>query len=391
MRGWWGWVPLFVALAGAPTAGAETLPLGERRPVAMVVMTPPGVSAPLPSTELYRLADETLQSFGPLAIRTPEQAGIDPDQLLGCGLDERLRCYARTVVTARQSREPRYLAVVSVLRAGKDKKLTSLVMDLDAAMALSDLGDEAEDRIYAEATVTAEATLPEGDRAALAKHFQALFGSARRFFLASGYDQPRAQVTLIGSGGFSVELDGRGLGIMKGPDTVLTELLPGRRKLSLEDPEQRYLPFAHQLELVAGDDLRLEIEHRANPEAIASMHPLHHINRWGGLAVAVVGLGLTTWAIAASPEATQIGVCDGPGCSDSSRRFATFCELTSDRPASCGGGPLAGPLGVSLLLAGGGAALLDTLFTAPEEVPWWPPLASFGLGLLFYGAAAVLQ
>lgn len=387
MRGWGWWLLFFLPLPAA----AEELPLGERRPVAMVVFTPQGVSAPLPSSDLYRLAEEALQAIGPLAIRTPEQAGIDPDQLMACNLEERLRCYARSVARMRQSREPRYLAILSVLKVGKQRKLTSLVIDLDNALGLSDLGDEAEDRIYTEATVTAEATLAEGDAKAMATHLGNLFGAAKKFFEASGYDQPPAQLTLLGSTGLSLELDGRGLGILKGPQTVLTELLPGRRKISLEDPERRLLPFAQQLEVGAGDALSVEIPRLDDPNAQRPRHVLHTVNFWGGITVAALGAGLTTWALAASPAATQVGVCDGPGCSSSSRRFASFCELTADRPATCEGGLLAGPLGMGLVLAGGGTALLDQLLVPDEELPWWPPLIAFGAGLLFYGAAAVLQ
>lgn len=377
---WW-------ALAGALPSEAPSV--GERAPLVVVVLSPPQVPAQLAVSTLLETADRVVRPWTGLAVRSPEQAGAEPSALARCPTDRRLACWLS--VAEALSPPPPFLLAVSVLaRAGEPDRVSAVLMDVARGAEVVrgvDGPDEREDLLQIHAAQATLGATPLADARALESWLTVLLTERWRPMLeARGQWMPLGRARLVLDQAAEAELDGRALGTLGPGEVLLDELRAGPRALRLTSADGRAQVVPLVLE--PGVEARVAI---VWPSAVAPI--LRTTTAWAGLGVAAAGLGLATWAAAASPGVQGLSPCVGPACEGAQpARWDDACTLTRDDPAGCGAtrGVRIAPLGLALLAGGAtwalGAALGDT-----EAWPWLVWVVGAAAGAATYGVMVAAE
>lgn len=378
---------LLWALAGAPL---EAPSVGERAPLVVVVLAPPQAPAQLAVSTILEATDRVVRPWTGLAVRSPEQAGAEPSALARCPTERRLTCWL-TVAEALDPPPPFLLAVSVLARAGEPDRVSAVLLDVargrEVLRGVEGL-DDREDLLQIHAVQSTLGASPLADVRALEAWLGALLTERWRGPLeARGQWMPLGRVRLELDRAAHVELDGRALGTLGPGEVLLDELRGGRRTLRLTAADGA---AAQALTLV----LEPGVEARPAviwPSAVAPL--LRTTTAWAGVGVAAVGLGLATWAAAASPGARGLTPCVGPACEAAlPERWDDACTLTRDDPAGCGAerGVRIAPLGLGLL-AGGATWALGAALGEPEEWPWLVWLVGAAVGAASYGVMVAAE
>jgi hypothetical protein len=336
---------IFAAVALA--AIAATIDVGERASLMMISLKESGASE-----RLLRLADVSLRAHSRLAVKSPEQLGIDSSRLLDCELDRRLSCWVREARGVGADAAV-YLLAISVVPSGE---ITVLLIDLDRARTLA-----GENEIFETVITVRASNVKLAEDAALSALFDELF--ARRFaevFEARGLRSlPGAIELAVDRAGLSIALDGRVVGSTSTQAIVLSSVAAGLRRISLREAESEVL--SREVEVRPASVARVELVLRP-PD-----HTLRSVALIGGGA-AVVG-GLATGTIAFIGRGERITPCVG----------AATCEVS---PRLVPG--VAVGLGIVVF---GAVWAIGALAAPDEDLYFW---LSLGLGVALGGATVAL-
>jgi hypothetical protein len=383
------------------------LSVDQRSP--MVVLVTAKGRAEREISELIAAAAAAIEPHTALRLRSIDAMVADESALRGCPEEERLGCwvlavrsdYAAGGSSAERRRQPadpgrsgpRFLLVLSLLGGGSDA-ISAMIIDTDRALERFDLAErsdprwreQVENEIFERACRSAQGFALLSDRGSLAHYFDRLVeGDLRELLQEAGEWAPFGSLTLLGTPpGMAVQIDGREVGVTSADRTELIDLRPGPRRLILEDRRGGGARFESTVEIARGQEARLDVSLAKRDGSAARLGTF-----WGGVALSAAGVAITSYALAARPPALSVRPCFEPGCEgQAAPAFATFCELASDSPSTCGGGVLAAPLGLGL--AGAGAALIAGTLATDQELPWiaWIAAAAVGLGTYGIGAAA---
>lgn len=393
---------LLCLLVPAPARADENTDvfrLGERRPLVMFVVRPGNTAGPK-GVDLFRAADDVLAKRTGLFVENAEQAGVDLATISACGASELLACYSRAVPDSNKTIRRRHLLVVTLFdRQNNTAGISSLLIDLDAAKSAhgafvdsdEDSKQRLEDAIFERTARASERTVDLRDANAVRAYFEQLFDRELRPMLEADFD-PFGGLELIGAAPeLELEVDGNVLGKTSGKKIAIREVRPRKLKLELSDPQQRYLKLEREVDIIRGETSTLNIELvRVARPGIAPQ--VRSATFWGGLGLAVAGGVLATYAIAKTPSGELLETCTGLDCENQNKNFATFCELSSDRPSGCSkNGVRAAPLGMSAILSGGIFAIGTKLFGEETEIPWLPLAIGTVAGIAGYGIVAAVD
>lgn len=357
---------------GAPAVAELTL--DERTPAVLLLSTPKDAAPSAPTSAYLEALAAALRARTHYALLSPEQAGLDRDPLLDCARERRLTCFTLAVHNASPSAAAIFVLGVLPLDRAQDR-LSLAVIDVARARAIEadDTGgaDEREDAIYAGARRTEPKTVRAADRASLAAWAVAAIAETVE-------PSPLGAIAIANTlAGAELRVDGVLLGSAGAPSTMLLDVRPGVRKISM-----------------AGAELSIAVEpgktaNAAFPVELGRVAPdfgRHRLIFWTGGGVAVLGGALAIYSAVrgGAIEARCVGSSAEARCEAAG--FPTFALDTgalpsSDRDAVNGGPPIL-PLALGLLAAGGTAALSAHLSEDPEA--WWLPLL---LGAAAGGAA----
>jgi hypothetical protein len=407
----------------ASTAGAEDQQGGEitlqnRAGFAFLLGTPTGEVARTSSSEIIRIVSDLLRVETDFAIQVLDAAVmVECKGNLGCiSLKARARDYdpaARPSENGailpyrehvRRLREdkvayPRYLLVLSnVSLEGEEDRMTAELVDTDLALGLfhdaprgsSDWQEDVEARISASAVllppIRANLRDPDETRRFLEKLFLEDF---RALFERASHWHPYGSILLEGTeAGLGVTLDGDTVGTTSEGATKVHQVLPGTHRVELVHPE--YAPFSQDITVTAGGTTRVE----GKPSRVArTASSVHRLVFWSGVATAVAGAALTVYGITRPIGGPTTACFDVPGseCVANSK-FVTFGydkDATIARDVNPSGVMIV-PLGYSLASTGA-AWSIGSLLTDESDIPWIPVVAGLGLGVLLYGASAILD
>jgi hypothetical protein len=376
------------------------LSLDERAPLAMVVLTPTGPAKSTSSSDLYRIADEVLRSRTGLWIQSPEQSGVDIAQLAACELKERLSCWARSARFESGRGVPLLLVVSGHALSAGGERLTSVMIDVDAALNVyktsthdgDDWREHVENRIFEDAVHTVSGAVNTDRPEEVRAYFEQLFDrDLREVFEAARQWHPYGTIDLqIGEPGLHIEIDGHTVGETKRGHTTLREVIARKRRIDITDPHGRFAPITADVQLEPGESKTVSLS--LVPLSSPLDSKLRTATIWGGVAAIGVGAAITADAMARAPRAGIVAPCTGGACAlHSSNKLASFCELGRDLPSSCGSSVLAAPLGYSLMISGAIWALGTAWLTDDGDVPWIEIAAGIVAGSLAYGLSAALD
>lgn len=390
-----------LSVAGNARAGEdfEEHRLGERHALAMLVVRA-GASKSAPGTDLFRAADEALSERTGLTIETPEDAGIDAAVLAACPADELLACYARAVPSTSQHSRLQHLLVVTLFERSDGKtNLSSLMIDLAAARrAMESIfgGDEdakqrLEDAIFERTARAKERVVDLKDAAAVSAYFRGLAEQDLRAMIeASGEYEPFGELELDGvPAALELAVDDSVIGRTAGKAIIIREVRPRKLRIELSDPQRRFLPLEREVDVVRGERAKLDVQlvPAADPGAAPA---IRRATFWSGVGLSTIGTVLLISTLAAAPSAERVTPCAGGDCSPQGARFASFCELTKDRPSACGsGGVLPAPLGYSMAATGAVWAFSTAFFGDENDAPWWALISGAVLGIASYSISAL--
>lgn len=353
--------PLLAVLTFASSA----IVLEERLPLAMLVIAGDG------ALESAFTAEEVVEK---MSVALAKHTSLAP-QLFplpkNCDEKARLVCWVDAVVSSELPL--RYLLAVSYQHeASGGTRIAALLIDIPAARNIPS-GADREDEL-AQRAASATDTIA-GDSDALAAYFELLIGQKfRADFEANQHFDPYGTIALdTPRAGYRIVLDGRFVGTSSKGETLLENVLPGRRTLVLIDPE-------HEARTQTTLTVRSKETAAFSPIAVQSPAldgpSYRQLTFWTGVGLATAGSALAIWGLTANPR--------------EGHTFATLCE-TSERDASCAdrGGPLAAPLGYSVALIGGIWAVGSEL--SDDEQPWIPFVIGLAVGAISYGVSAALD
>lgn len=341
--------------------------LEERLPLAMLVIAGDG------ELESAFTADQVVEKMSAALAKHTSLAPQQFELPKNCPEKARLGCWVDAVVTPEL--EPRYLLVLSFQHeAGAGLRVATLLIDVPAARRIVRSPEAAREDELAQRAASATDVI-SGDGDALAEYFDILIGQKfRADFEANQHFDPYGTISLdTPRSGYRILLDGRFVGTSSRGETLLENVLPGRRTLLLIDSEN---------EARTQTILTVRSKETSTFSAVAVQAPplegpsYRQLTFWTGIGLATAGTAVAIWGLTAKPR--------------EGHTFATLCE-TSERDASCAdrGGPLAAPLGYSVALIGGiwaaGSELSD------DEQPWIPFVIGLAAGAISYGVSAALD
>jgi hypothetical protein len=402
-----GLIAAGIAGAAAPAIAAEEAPAaiveaGERSPLLALVLAPLGTVTHTPASEIYRAADGSLRAITDLFVVTPEQAGVDMAMLATCPLQERFACWVRTSRAGHEGvgAGPRHILVLSVqpLDSGNDEISAFLIDTEDAlkrARALE--GDEGwkerlENEIYEASVETQPRTIRPARKDELARYFDDLFSRELANALgAANHFEPYGQLDVVSNAaGIGIEIDGRLVGTTAIGTTRVRELRAKSRRVVLNDSMRRYAPFETRVDVHSGEIVRVEAS--LIPLDDESPSVVRRATLWSGVALVAGGAVLTGWAIAGAPSGRSVDACTmgGDCAADRSFDFATFCDLSTDRPGGCAerSGVLVAPLGIAMIAAGGAFSSGSLLFENDDDL-WIAVVAGALAGGAAYAFSAI--
>ncbi|MFO0725485.1 MAG: hypothetical protein U1E65_17000 [Myxococcota bacterium] len=320
-----------------------------------------------------KAAVDARTDFETLEIQT---FGVASQELDACPSDRLFACWAH----AFRRNRPAYLFVVRLEPSEAGAAVTAIWLPIVGA-SQSGAEPTEEERFEQSASMVGKVTSAD----ALREEVMRLLDEQLKPRLeAAGRWDPSGSLLVDADGPVRVQLDGVDLG--QGP----TQLVLERVRIGI-----------HRLEYVGASGAQTErVEVKLDERARAAwIHdvvapartaaPPAAIGRAsliGGSALVLGGVVLSVWAAAAHQPFRGALACAAPPCGEGAR-FATFADLTgsSGDPRQ---GLLVAPLGYSLALAGGTAAIGAWILDQSED-SWWTVLAALGLGALSYGVSAL--
>jgi hypothetical protein len=223
----------------------------------------------------------------------------------------------------------------------------------------------------------------------LRRYFAGLVEELRPSLEKSGRWEPFGALSVRSEvEGVALSLDGRELGVAGVGLAELVELRPGTRILGAVSPEGAR--FEARVRVLRGNVAELSLPFRPAPDP--AIRVSRAVGLYGGAGLALGGVVVLAAILFGPSAATEVVSCRvGASCAAPEARFATLCDVTSGR-SSClaAGGPLALPLGLSLLSAGSGLSL-GSLLTEDEQLPWVGWVAGVAAAGLVYGLSAALN
>lgn len=345
------WAALIGSLA---VAAPSSIAVDDPTPLIVVSTSPAKVETGLPATAVYETVAAALGPHSPLAVRTPEQAGIDVATFVACPLDRRFACWTR--LASADDRSAILLVVSLVPGAG----VGGVALDLEAANeALEALGsassERAENRLFSIAvSLTATGDDPIEERLGRAVK-QALTKITRRRGLAR-----TGKIELSADAGLHIYVDGRAVGITRDSPTSLESLRPGRRQVELRAERDAEAVAAGAVDVASEATAVVDLRPTERPS-----HPMHAYSAWAGAGVAAAGAALVFAALATQPE---------------DRVLMPDAERSVDYD-----GVLA-PIGFGLIGAGAVAGVGYGWFANAETYEWWWAAIGVAAGALVFGA-----
>lgn len=397
-------VLLSAQLAEAATPDAE-IDLAQREPLVIIPLIPPDTAPHLRSSEIIELTDQLLERQTDLTAVGPDQAGISVDAMERCPAELRLSCWAREARPAYRPEPPdphdapsppRLLLVLAIqARPQEPDRISGLLLDTTAALAAYDAQDRslpdwehaAEESLFQSAVVDRPGFVVVSSREDLRRYLRELIEALRPALERRGHWQPFGELTISGvDAGLAIELDGRPIGSTGAGDTRVRGVAPGPRRVRLRDPRGELADAEATISVVRGTERRLQLALVPRPRPLA--RHLRTAGIWTGLGLVLAGAVVTAVAVANPPDFRYLEPCVGSGCAGASTSFARWCDLGSGS-SDCSGGPLAAPLGYSLIIAGavtGGGSLLSE--AEEPELSWLWPVLGLALGAGSYAISA---
>ncbi|MCK6551556.1 hypothetical protein L6R52_37335, partial [Myxococcota bacterium] len=237
---------VLVALASASPARID---VRERAPALVAITLPRSAEPSVSATELARAASAAFRAQTGLDLRSADELGLDADLASRCDRGARLSCWLSAVPATRaatsERRGPRRGEVTAIfvvgvvpLGDGRDRITATLVDVARAGACARDThdGDEViEDCIWERSAKTEPSVLERSTPDELVAFFTAqLDGALAPLVDDLGERAPFGRVELTTStGGVDVELDGEPVGTLAAGATILEDVRPGRRTLTL--------------------------------------------------------------------------------------------------------------------------------------------------------------
>jgi hypothetical protein len=375
--------------------------LAERTPAVVIVAVPHGAAPRVPAAELVRAASLAFRAKTGLDVRGAEQAGLDPELASRCDRGRRLSCWLASLPVADRAgaKEPAIAAmlVVTVVPLEARDRVTMTLVDVarasDCRASITD-GDEAlEDCIWERSAKTEPTQLDDPRPEALAR----FFGDRIDVELAPMLDElrelaPYGRIELVSpTPGVELDVDGAPAGTLGAGTTILEDVRPGRRTLTLS--RDGAITLVLPVHVARG---------RTSTAAVAlvplvaepSTRPARVVF-WTGAASTAAGVALGVWALARSASVTTTCLVAAPGAACESVGAPTFSGATDTRPSFDREGinpaGLSIPVVASGLTAAGAAWMTASLFEADDGVPWLPIVLGLGAGLAGASVAALLD
>lgn len=362
------------------SVASDVVNVGERAPLAVVVVTPSGAPGRVSRSEVIRhLAD--------LLARDTD---FSPD-LLDDGLVK--ECRGSTSCLVLHAERSPYLLVVSNLTASDGADLmTAFLVDVEQALAarsgisLESPGwqDEADAAIRPAIVARSErAEIATGDEA---RTFMEAFlrDRARAPLAAAGHWQPFGAIEIVAdSAGLAVRLDDVTVATTSTGSTRLVGVAPGTRRITIEHPD--YAAFSTNVDVDRGTTavVRAALE-RSNGEGSAIRSGV----LWSGVVISAAGVFVSVFALAKHDGGTRYcGVAEGSAPCAADRDFRASC-YDSRTGTNCGG-VLIAPLGLALIGLGATWSLGTLSFGDADAIPWWQIAAGVALGGAIYAISAV--
>ncbi|MEQ9501319.1 MAG: hypothetical protein RIT81_30905 [Deltaproteobacteria bacterium] len=357
--------PVIAALAttllAAPDVEPTVIDVAGPAPVFATLVLPPQGLERLSSTFLFNAMKQALSATAEADVVPLEGAAYE-----ACTERKmpRTLCIVRTALPEQErGRGGRFLAVISVritTIADKEEEVVAvLLIDLDRARALDTGGDAAAvDRSIRREAVVLRAPptlLPSPDEATRFLTQQlAPLGDAIR-----DVDPLDANAELgitTSTGGVNLFIDDREVARIGDVRAVeLRRVQVGKRRIAARGPHIE--PFETDIALAAGRRRTLDLELTlANPPIYGGVYTGM---RWGGIAAAAVGTGLTIWA----PFVPKLYRTLDDGEEEVASKLVVQAQV-----------------GLPLLAVGITWAVLGFLRDDPKRFPWWELLAGAVVG-----------
>lgn len=414
------------------SARAEALPVdiavNERAPISLLIIAPTKDIASTTRSEINRLAAAALENKTNLKLDLFDQGAIqDCEGKLTCFVEVvrsdydlkklalhredspgRLKHFSEIRVMLRSATPPppRFLAIISSTRQadGSDRLIPVLIDTDDALSYIHEANErgkrgnlqerEALENKIAQFSVRAS---PPPKRVAAGQIDQFL----RQLFLEefrpelerAGSWEPYGQIALeIAQPGLEIELDSRRIGTTRpGGRTVIGAIMPGERTIRLFSPE--FLPAERPVSVVRGKTALLSVNMQRQPKQLARATRTGMF--WGGIATALIGAGVTAYAIKQASSPAWVPFCirsAGEPCQGSSEFLRAGAPGAGDRVApdqNPNGSSFfrLAPLGYSL--AGMGLTWSATSALMGDQDSF--PVLEIGLGVIVFVASMALS
>lgn len=369
------------------TLAALPQPQLVREPAVLVVLSPQGNKS---SSALFlEAAAAELEVRTNLALRSPEQVGLNLETLEACPAAERYGCWVKAVPEG-----PRWLGLVFVTErpGGKGLSLATIWLELETARTIAAepatnaaMIEVRESALYAQAIETPRSQLPSAESRELRAYFGALYdGPLAAAFAAKGHRQESGSLRVLTEGpDLPVRIDGVEVGRTSGGQLDLRGIRVGTHRVELPGRPAQAVP----IERGAAATLTF------GPEPLPP-HPARSMARISALVLAGAGLAVLTVGAAQASGGTA-------GCLVSQRASAEECpgavlvgtgggsDASPADPRALSSGP--GYLALGLGLGGAAAGLVyGSTLGLEEDPPWWALILGLGLGVLSYGVVTVL-
>jgi hypothetical protein len=391
---------LFAGILQAAPASAEA-------PLAFLWLTPTGRTAHVRSSALLAELDERLERDTDLDLEPIDAARVTECRgRLSCIVQAARPEYDRSVyalpngtlapysehqqfVRDRGLRVPTLLLILTGIESDGTDSLTGILVDTERALQFRHARDamdrEAERQLRETAVVGGGFRASVGGPDELQPVLDRLVERHLRPVLeATGHWRPygmlRVESPVVGAG---IEVDGRLVGTTEPGATRLERVRPGRRRVRVEHPEFR--PFDTVVEVARQQTTTVQVELQPLPSGAS--RGIRNGLMWSGVLMAAAGTGITIAGIVDASDAPTVAC---PDCSGF--RFRTFGATPPEDPVMAAeeSGPLAVPLGYSLMLTGASWSI-GSLLTPKEQVPWIPLVAGLAGGAAAYAISAAVN